>query len=92
MQTDRQDADGGAHLTYFDVRTQASFRWDGASDVVEVGIGGYGEPTDHTIPPPMQTFQEMLRKGIEVFADTCKHHAWSLPTYDGGPFTDEADR
>lgn len=81
MQTPRQDADGGAHLTYFDPRTQASFRWDGQRDVIEVGIGGYGEPVDHTIPAPMQNYQPMFRHGVDVFADTCKHHAWSLPDY-----------
>lgn len=39
-----QGDDGKAHITYFDVRSQASFVWDGHADGVEISIGGYSEP------------------------------------------------
>jgi hypothetical protein len=46
----RQDADGDAHFTYFDKNTQASFVWDGESPVVQVSLGGYGEPVFSRFP------------------------------------------
>jgi len=82
--SDRQDIDGSAHLTYFDPRTQASFRWDGASDTVEVGIGGYGEPIDHTIPAPFAPHNPR-RVDVLWFADLCRGHALTLPTFGGVP-------
>lgn len=79
-ETARQDADNSAHLTYFDTRTLASFRWDGASDVIEVGIGGYGEPVDHTIPAPWAPHNPR-RADVLWFADVCRSHAKTLPAY-----------
>ena len=76
-----QNADGQAHLAYFDVRTQASFVWDGASDVIEVSIGGYGEPVDHTIEVG-QTFNATRAPILmRLFAEYCASHAATLPTY-----------
>lgn len=79
----RQGADLSAHLTYFDPRTQTSFVWDGKSDEIEVSIGGYGEPVDHTIPVPWDVMRGefTVRYFIEEFRSHCEDHAATLPTY-----------
>ena len=77
----RQGRDGMPHLTYFDKRTQASFVWDGQSDVIEVSIGGYGEPVDHTIPRTWKAYQHIFSVGVRSFGEACAAHAATLPDY-----------
>lgn len=81
MKTRRHDTDGGAFTEYFDVRTQASFIWDGRSDEVQVCIGGSGEPIDHTMPMPYPGEHNPRRVDLPWFADLCRSHAETLPTY-----------
>lgn len=80
-----QNADGQSHIAYFDERTQASFVWDGASDTIEVCIGGYGEPVDHVILAPEigrgKFDSTPFRRVMEAFARTVATHAATLPTY-----------
>jgi hypothetical protein len=45
-----QNADGTAHLAYFDRDTQLSFVWDCFSPFVEVCHGGYAEPVSDLAP------------------------------------------
>lgn len=75
-----QGADLTPHLAYYDPRTQASFIWDGVSDHINVSLGGYGEPVDHTIPT-----MPWLRAGTLVdmaaFRSDCEAHAKTLPAY-----------
>lgn len=42
--TKYQNADGQAHIAYFDDTEQLSFVWDGRSANAQVCPGGYGEP------------------------------------------------
>lgn len=87
----QQGADGRAHLAYFDVRTQASFVWDGTrgagSHRVAVCIGGYGEPTDHEIPLPFDVTDAYLGSALRLlslFQEACAEHAATLPDYGKG--------
>lgn len=82
----RQGSDGQAHFAYFDKRTQASFVWDGVSDRIEVSIGGYGEPVDHTIPVfwPVFTGNFSPLYFLAEFRSICEDHAASLSDY-GNP-------
>ena len=76
---ERQSADGQAHLAYFDVRSQASFVWDGDSSAIEVSIGGYGEPISHEIPAPDLSIPVWSAVGVlGMFADVCRAHADTL--------------
>lgn len=88
-----QGADQHVHLTYFDQATQASFVWDGISEVVEVSIGGYAEPVDHTIPAPDPDYlwgyeggdiKYLLREGMSGFQGYCAEHVEGLPVYECG--------
>lgn len=74
-----QGADLKAHLTYFDPRTQASFVWDGESDMIEVHLGGYGEPVDHEIPAIGSRAE--LATIMDAFTSYCALAAENLPTY-----------
>ena len=77
-----QGADGTAHITYFDVRTQASFVWDGIGEQITVAIGGYGEPVDHLINDNRLRFAETYAQLILTdFARLCAKHAATLPDY-----------
>lgn len=78
-----QAEDGGSHVAFFDERSQASFVWDGVSETIQVCIGGYGEPVDHTIPAPFGGGDNMLtgrtfRAVMEQFARLCATHAGTL--------------
>ena len=77
-------ADGRAHITYFDERTQASFFWDGKSEQIAVAIGGYGEPVDHLISDVRLRFDETYAQLIlGRFEAIAKRHAATLPDYRG---------
>ncbi len=86
-----QGADLTPHITYFDPRTQASFVWDGVSDVIVVNLGGYAEPTDHTISSMVVVTNGRIEEhdavrhmgvvNINWFRRVCEIHAKSLPTY-----------
>lgn len=85
--------DGQAHVAYFDFRSQASFVWDGMSEVIDVCIGGYGEPVDHTIsadvvvrngriyPLEGEVRHNPSMANLNWFAAVCQAHAKTLPTY-----------
>ena len=74
-----QSADGHAHLAYFDVRSQASFVWNGDDSAIEVSIGGYAEPVSHEIPAPDLSLMQWSAVGVlGVFEDVCKAHADTL--------------
>lgn len=82
LDTPRQDRDGTAHFAFFDVRTQASFTWDGDSERIDVSLGGYGEPVDHHLYVSRldQSFAQPKSQLI-AFADICNRHALDLPDY-----------
>ena len=80
----QQSANGKGHITYFDRRTQASFTWDGKSEQIAVGIGGYGEPVDHLISDVRLRFDETYAQLIlGRFEAIAKRHAATLPDYRG---------
>lgn len=85
-QVGRHDADGSAFMEFFDVRTQASFIWDGESDAVQVCIGGSGEPIDHEIPAPPGANDEGVwwanpASVLLAFEKVAKAHAETLEDY-----------
>lgn len=97
MTTDLPNAsqNGQAHLAYFDGRTQASFVWDGASDVIEVSLGGYGEPVHHRISSLVVVTNGRIEEddsvrhqglvNINWFRAVCERHARVLPTFPEKP-------
>lgn len=73
-------ADGEAHVTYFDSTLLLSFVWHPNSDWIQVGEGGYGEPTRWLVGAPV--LAETANHGgspltlaagvIEMFRDRCR--------------------
>jgi len=76
-----QSEDGQAHLAYFDVRTQASFIWDGRAIEIQVCLGGYGEPIDHAIPAPFNVYTRRFDEVVGDFELRAQDHARTLPDY-----------
>lgn len=79
--TKYQNADQQAHLAYFDIRTQASFVWDGRDTRIQVCLGGYGEPVDHTIAAPFNIFTRRFDDVVQDFQREAQEHAATLPDY-----------
>ena len=75
-----QNADGMAHIAYFDVETQLSFVWDGKSVSIDVCHGGYGEPViDRYRPTTMNPrIETRARNWLDWFETACKSYvvAW----------------
>jgi hypothetical protein len=68
-----QNADGTAHIAYFDKATETSFVWNGVEDVVEVCRGGYGEPVSDTFP--LMTYAvDNARTLLRSFEDACQRY------------------
>ena len=71
-----QANDGGAHFAYYDDAKSASFVWDGSNPEIQVCIGGYGEPVDHTIPAPDLSLPQWSAVGVlGSFENVCRSHA-----------------
>lgn len=86
----QQNEDGTAHIAYYDARGEGySYIWDGVSDNIQVCIGGYGEPVDHTIPAISmwsdgnEDWPSSLGDILEEFEDTCAQHTNSILGHDG---------
>lgn len=78
-----QNADGTAHITYFDKRTQASFTWDGRTERIDVAYGGYGEPVAEQIFVSRFDHQlEYPENLLDEFAKICRIHAAAQPDYE----------
>lgn len=85
-----QNADGTAHIAYYDVRGEGySYVWDGKSPNIQVCVGGYGEPVDHTIPAVSIWQVDNLDWPVDLtemlseFEDTCAQHTNELLRHDG---------
>ena len=85
-----QSEDGTAHIAYYDNRGPGySYVWDGMSTRIQVCVGGYGEPVDHTIPAISmwsendEDWPSSLSDILEEFEDTCAQHTNSLLNHDG---------
>jgi hypothetical protein len=85
-----QNEDGTPHMTYYDYRRQASFVWDGKSNEIEVSLGGYAEPVDHTLRVVDAEFVAFADAILLRFETTCKLHLLSCErcqsVYDEKPY------
>ena len=64
------NADGQAHMTYFDNTRELSFVWNGGQ--IHVSYGGYGEPTLWTFDPNLFLGSGQAQP-FEWFKSICNH-------------------
>lgn len=66
-----QGWDGTAYFTYYDAQRLLNFIWDGASSMMEVEVGGDGEPVRYLVNAPTQKttiigFENYVREVIKA--------------------------